>query len=386
MSCADSSQSHSIIKIGAAPKKDILDFSRDELTALITDKGFPRYRAIQLFEWVHKKKVSDLSLMTDLPKDIREVLPSLFDFPVAAIESRQISTDGTRKYLFKTSLGNLVESVMIKQPNRMTLCVSSQIGCGMGCSFCRTGTMGFIKNLTTSEILQQVRGVIEDAKNFGDMFTNIVFMGMGEPLHNFNNVCRALTMLRDQKGYDFSGRKITISSVGLVPAIAKFGQAGIDVNLAISLNATTDEVRDEIMPINKKFPLAVLLQTLRDYPLKHKRKITIEYVMLAGVNDSEADMRRLPGLLKGIPSKVNLIPYNANAGLGFEPPSRAIISQWMDYLFKKGIDTTIRWSKGVDISAACGQLAVNAIKEKKKREATYTGPSLAPDAQQQLEC
>lgn len=384
MSCSSTAPSLPVVQIGNPAQKDIFDLSREELTAFLIEKGFPRYRADQLFEWVHKKKVTTLDEMTDLPKDIRAQIPSLFTFPQPTIESRQISIDGTRKYLFRTSHGNLVESVMIKQPTRMTLCVSSQVGCGMGCSFCRTGTMGFIKNLTTSEIIQQVRGVIEDAKNFGDMFTNIVFMGMGEPLHNFNNVCRALTMLRDQKGYDFSGRKITISSVGLVPAIEKFGKTGIDVNLAISLNATTDHIRDEIMPINKKFPLEVLLQTLRDFPLKHKRKITIEYVMLAGINDSDADMKRLPSLLKGIPSKVNLIPYNANAGLGFDPPSRQTISQWVDYLFKKGLDTTIRWSKGVDISAACGQLAVDAKKEKKKRE--YTGPSLAPDAQVTLEC
>ncbi len=342
---------------------NFFDFSRDELAVFLAERlNLPAYRARQLFEWVYKKQVTDFQLMTDLPQSLRPQLAELFDFPVAVICDRQISRDGTRKYLFELHGGHKVESVMIKQPNRMTLCVSSQVGCGMGCSFCRTATMGFRRNLSTSEILQQVRGVIADAKNFGDMFHNIVFMGMGEPLHNYKGVTTALRVLRDQHAFDFSGRKITVSSVGLVPAIKKFGESGIDVNLAISLNATTDEVRSTIMPINKAYNVETLLQCLREYPLKRRRKITIEYVMLAGINDTDGDLARLPRLLRGIPAKVNLIPYNENAGLGFRAPSKLVIDHWHDALMQQGLDTTIRWSKGQDIKAACGQLAVEAQK------------------------
>ncbi len=340
---------------------DFFNLTRADLETLITEKfGESKYRARQIFDWVYKKGITDVTQMTDISKAVRDTLAPMLDFPVASIQERQISSDGTRKYLFKTDRGNLVESVMIKQPHRMTLCVSSQVGCGMGCKFCRTATMGFQKNLAASEIIQQVRGVIQDAKNFGDMFHNIVFMGMGEPLHNYKGVTSALTLLRDPIAFNFSGRKITVSSVGLVPAIAKFGKSGIDANLAISLNATTDEVREQIMPINKGYPLEKLLQTLREYPLKPRRRITIEYVMLSGINDTDADLARLPKLLRGIPSKVNLIPYNDNAGLGFLSPTKATIQKWQDVLTRGGVDTTVRWSKGRDIKAACGQLAVSA--------------------------
>ena len=345
-------------KNGASPaQRDFFDFNREELLEIFVNEfGESAYRSRQLFDWVYRKGVTDIDLMTDISKGLRDRLRGTFSFPSGKIKDRQISLDGTRKYLFEVDNGDLVEAVMIKQPNRMTLCVSSQVGCAMGCKFCRTGTMGLKRNLRTSEIIQQVRGVIEDAKQFNDMFQNIVFMGMGEPLHNFKGVTNALRLLRDQLGFNISGRKITVSSVGLVPAITKFGASGIDANLAISLNATTDEVREKIMPITKAYPLEVLIECLRKFPLKPRRKITIEYVMLAGLNDTDEDLKRLPKMLRGVPSKVNLIPYNDNAGLGFLTPSRERIQQWQDVLVKSGLDTTIRWSKGRDINAACGQL------------------------------
>ncbi|MCB0334373.1 MAG: 23S rRNA (adenine(2503)-C(2))-methyltransferase RlmN, partial [Bdellovibrionales bacterium] len=216
--------------------------------------------------------------------------------------------------------------------------------------------------LTTEEIVQQVLTVRKDAANFGDMFSNMVFMGMGEPLHNFDNLERALLILNDDFGLGLSGRKITVSTVGLVPAIKKFGDSTAEANLAVSLNATTDEIRSEIMPINRKYPLEVLLQTLRDFPLKRRKRITIEYVMLGGVNDTEGDLRRLPKLLRGIPCKVNLIPYNSNAGLGFESPSDDTARHWQRALMKEGLTVTIRWSKGKDIDAACGQLVTQSQK------------------------
>jgi len=222
--------------------------------------------------------------------------------------------------------------------------------------------MGLKRNLSASEIIRQVLAVIEDAKNFGDMFQNIVFMGMGEPLHNYKPLMAALEILKDPHGLNISGRKITVSSVGLVPAIERFGKSGVEVNLAISLNATTDQVRREIMPITKAYPISDLLQCLKNFPLRKRKRITIEYVMLSGVNDSKEDLQRLPLLLRGIPVKINLIPYNNNAELGFKAPSKELLLAWQDRLLRSGIETTIRWSKGSDIKAACGQLATVSVK------------------------
>ncbi|MFM1847744.1 MAG: rRNA ((2503)-C(2))-methyltransferase RlmN [Pseudomonadota bacterium] len=365
---------------GAAPDPqiDFFSLSQEDLAALLKERyGEPAYRAKQLFQWVYRQGITDIALMTNVKRELREELQRLFVFTEAAVADRQISSDGTRKYLLEVTPGDNVESVMIKQPQRMTLCVSSQIGCGMACAFCRTGTMGFRRHLSTAEIIRQVRAVIKDAANFGDMFQNIVFMGMGEPLHNFKGVTTALRILTDPDGLNLSTRKITVSTVGLVPAIERFGASGVDVNLAVSLNATTDEVRDEIMPVNRTFPIERLLAALRAFPLKPRRRITIEYVMLAGVNDTPADLERLPKLLRGIPSKINLIPYNENAGLGFKAPSAEKVHTWHRALLAKGLNTTVRWSKGADISAACGQLAVKAAERKALKRAM---PILPPDA------
>ncbi len=354
--------------VGQEGQLDFFSYSRKELEEVLREQfAQSAYRAAQLFQWVYRRGVRDFSCMTDLGRELRETLAGRFTFPEAPINSRQISSDGTRKYLFELDHGSHIESVMIKQPKRMTLCVSSQVGCGMACAFCRTGTMGFHRHLATSEIIRQVLGVIQDATHFNDMFQNIVFMGMGEPLHNFDGVTRAVSILTDPMGLAIPPRKITVSSVGLVPAIKKFAESGVDANLAISLNATTDEIRESIMPINKAYPLEALLSTLREIPAKRRKKITIEYVMLSGVNDSDADLRRLPRLIQGIPAKVNLIPYNENAGLGFKTPSKEKIHAWQDYLTGKGLNTTVRWSKGRDIDAACGQLAVNAVGTKPRR-------------------
>ncbi|MCB0340034.1 MAG: 23S rRNA (adenine(2503)-C(2))-methyltransferase RlmN, partial [Bdellovibrionales bacterium] len=312
---------------------DFYDLSIDELSEVLKEQfAQPSFRAKQLYQWIYQKRVTDLSLMSNIRKDLRDGLEEKLRFPSPKIKSRQISNDGSRKYLFEVDGGDLVESVMIKQPSRMTLCVSSQVGCGFGCAFCRTGTMGLKRNLRTSEILQQVLGVIDDAKHFGDMFTNMVFMGMGEPLHNYDNVIRAIKILGTDFGLGFSARKITVSTVGLVPAIEKFAVSGVEANLAVSLNATTDEVRSKVMPVNRKYPLSKLLGTLKAMPLKPRKRITIEYVMLSGVNDTQADMYRLAKLLRGLRCKVNLIPYNDNAGLGFESPPESRVKIWQNYL------------------------------------------------------
>ena len=352
-------------------KKDFYSFSRARLAMFLAERlAAPKYLADQLFQWVYRHGVVDFEMMTNLSKRQREQLAEVFFFSEATTVTRQISSDGTRKYLFEVQPGVQVESVMIKQPTRMTLCVSSQYGCGMACAFCKTGTMGFQGNLSTSDIIKQVLAVIKDAKNFGDGFTNIVFMGMGEPLHNFNNVAEALRILTDDLGLSIAPRKITVSTVGLVPAIKKFFAAKLGVNLAVSLNATTDEVRDQIMPVNQRFKIAELLETLRSADLGKRRKITIEYVMLAGVNDSEADMRRLVKLLRGMPVKVNLIPYNSNAELGFNTPSKNWVHECHNFLNNSGLDSTIRWSKGQDINAACGQL-VSKARPKADRKALF---------------
>ncbi len=345
---------------------DFYNFSRDDLSRLFVERlGLSAYRATQVFEWVYRKRTTDFVRMTNIGAKVQQLLSELFVFSDLRMTQRRVSADGSRKYLFEVDRDrhgreSLVESVMIKQPTRMTLCVSSQVGCGMGCSFCRTGEMGFRRHLSSSEIVRQVLAVIADAENFGDSFQNIVFMGMGEPLHNFDAVVAALRILRDQHGLSIPGRKITVSSVGLVPAIERFGALGLDINLAVSLNATTDEVRNRVMPVNRAYPLALLTDCLRNYPLRGRRVITIEYVLLSGVNDGDDDIRRLPRLLNGIRCKVNLIPYNANAGLGFESPARERIFHWQRALAASGLDTTIRWSKGQDIHAACGQLATSA--------------------------
>ena len=355
---------------------DFFNYSVPELELLFKEQlKIPAFHARQVFQWVYKREVTDFSLMSDLPARHRDLLKEKIIFPEALIQSRQISEDGTRKYLFSLQpSGNTIESVMIKQPTRMTLCVSSQVGCGMACAFCRTGTMGFIRNLSTSEIVQQVRGVIADAKNFNDMFQNIVFMGMGEPLHNFDNVARALRILTHTLAYDMSAKRITVSTVGLVPAIDKFGEQKLPANLAISLNATTDEIREKIMPIDKRYPLAELIGAMKRFPTSKQKKITIEYVMLHGINDSEADLKRLSKMFHGIQVKVNLIPYNNNAGLGFETPSKDWVYHWHKTLEQKGLDVTIRWSKGRDISAACGQLATEDKKPVRKNTVGYTAP------------
>lgn len=343
--------------------RDFFNYSYSELVELLQSEfSATSFRATQLFEWVYRKGVTDFELMTNISRDLRAQLAASFVFPKARIADRQISVDGTRKYLFEVEGGDLVESVMIKQPNRMTLCVSSQVGCAMGCKFCRTGTMGLKRSLSTSEILRQVNGVIEDAKNFGDGFQNIVFMGMGEPLHNYDGVTRAVRNLTDRRGYGMSPRKVTVSTVGLVPAIRKLAASDVAVSLAVSLNGTTDEVRSRIMPINNRFPIAELLDAVKQFPVGPRKKVTIEYVMLGGITDTQEDMQRLAKMMRGLPVKINLIPYNDNAGLGFDSPSREWVFTWQRYLNSQGLQAFIRWSKGADIAAACGQLATESKK------------------------
>lgn len=355
--------------------KEILGYTRRDLACVLDEqfKASP-FRSKQLFSWLHKRHAKSFSEMTDLSKSFREELERSFNIFRPKLVKVLFSVDGSRKYLFALEDGSEIESVLICQPSRYTLCVSSQVGCAIGCKFCKTAQMGLKRNLQVHEIVGQVIAVrehiIENALapiegSESQFFQNIVFMGMGEPFHNIKNVIAAVTSLNDEFGLNFSGRKITVSTSGLVPAIREFGASEAKANLAVSLNATTDEVREQIMPINKRWPLSELLSELRNYPLKPGRRITLEYVMLSGINDTDDDLKRLPQIIQGIPAKINLIPYNANTGLGFYPPSRNRVFEWQKRLLELGLNSTIRWSKGEDISAACGQLATESLKVKK---------------------
>lgn len=339
---------------------ELLDFDRSELASdLDASLQLPEYRADQLVQWVYRRRHKSFECMTNMSKQVRECLSGRYSIYRPERLAVEQSIDGTRKYLFGLVDGGKIESVLIKQPTRYTLCVSSQVGCAIGCAFCRTALMGLKRNLRTAEIVGQVLAVQDDIEGTlpGVEISNIVFMGMGEPLHNLANVIRAVKVLNDPLGLNFSGRKITVSTSGLVPAIEKFGRSECQANLAISLNATTNEVRTKIMPINKRWPLEDLLEALRGFPLKRRSRITIEYVLLRGINDRDEDLERLPRLLQGIPVKINLIPYNENAGLGFRCPDRVDVERWQRQLLNQGLNATVRWSKGEDINAACGQLA-----------------------------
>ena len=347
---------------GPAESKAPLDFfnyDRVALGELLEEKcGFPKYRAAQLFDWVYRQGISDCLLMTNIAKEWRQYLAANFAFRKAVVINKVQSVDGTQKYLLEVSPGRAVECVLIPQQGRTTLCLSSQVGCAMGCRFCRTATLGFKENLSTGDIVRELLAVQEDVGPAASpAFDNVVFMGMGEPLHNYEAVVSAIKILLDDHAFHIGQRKITVSSAGLLPALERFVKEGLDVSLALSLNAATDSVRSELMPINKRYNISQLLEFIRHCPLKPRRKITLEYVLFSGINDTNEQLKELLLLLGGLRVKVNLIPYNENAGLPFKTTSAETIDHWYRTLNKAGVQTTIRLSKGSDISAACGQLA-----------------------------
>jgi 23S rRNA (adenine2503-C2)-methyltransferase len=337
---------------------DLRALTPAELSARLLAEGMPGYRGEQVFRWLHAQGVESTDEMTNVPKEARDALAAAVPLRPLATEVIQEAKDGTRKLRFRTVDGRAIESVLIpdddEERDKLTLCVSSQVGCAMDCGFCATATLGYGRNLTAGEIVEQV---YRATKLAGRRPTNLVFMGMGEPMHNLDNVTRALGLLQHPWGLNFSPRRITVSTVGLVPGIEKLGQLSPAPNLAISLNATTDEVRDRIMPVNRKWPIAKLLEAARRFPLAHGRRVTFEYVMLAGVNDSDADADRLVRLLRGMPSKVNLIPWNPFQGPAFERPSAERIRTFQERLRAAHMAVYIRTPRGDDIDAACGQLA-----------------------------
>ena len=327
-----------------------------ELEDLAVELGALRYRGRQLATWIYRKSVFDLEAMTDLPKEFRKHLAERAVVEVPEPERLMPSQDGSRKLVFVLAGGSRISSVLMPDDERMALCVSTQVGCGFACGFCLTGVMGLERNLTAGEIVGQILAANRLLEQ-GQRATHLVFMGMGEPLANYAALVKALRILTDAKlGLGYSPRRITVSTVGLVPGIDKLGREDLKVNLAISLHATTDEVRSRLMPVNRSFDLAALLAAVKRYPLAARQRVFFEYVMLEDVNDTSDDAQRLARLLRGVKAKVNLIPFNDWAGARFRRPPLARILAFQSILLDAGITTTVRWSKGEDIGAACGQL------------------------------
>lgn len=339
----------------------ITGLTRAQLESHFKDLGKERYRAEQVFFWLYRKRVENFSEMTNLSKDARQYLEENFYIHRPPLVSEQVSEeDSARKFLLKMTDDKTIETVVMPIKDRITQCVSSQVGCAMSCSFCNTGDMGLMRNLKTHEIVDQVlesgrRLGPEFEESFGERITNLVFMGMGEPMQNLEAVCDAISIFTDQFGLNISHRKITVSTSGVVPQMLELGKR-FKVNLAVSLNATTDELRDQIMPVNRRYNLSALLQACRNYPLGPTRRITFEYVLLAGLNDTIKDAERILKLLRGIPSKVNLIPFNPHPASPYKRPSLPTVLAFQKYLLDRGMTTTVRFSKGPDILAACGQL------------------------------
>jgi 23S rRNA (adenine2503-C2)-methyltransferase len=346
-------------------RTNLVGLGRGEIAAAFAELGLPRFRADQVFKWMYARGVDDFAAMTDLAKPLRAQLAERFVVARPAVSRDLASVDGTHKWLLRLGDGNEVETVHIPEEDRGTLCVSSQVGCTLSCRFCHTGTQKLVRNLGPAEIVGQVMlardhlGEWPTAENpsiYQRQLSNIVMMGMGEPLYNFDNVSAALKIVMDGEGIAISRRRITLSTAGVVPMIRRCGEE-LGVGLAISLHAVTDEIRDRIVPLNRKYPIDELLAACRDYPgTRNSRRITFEYVMLKDVNDSVADARRLVQLIKGIPAKVNLIPFNPWPGAPFERSSDAAIERFAEIVRRAGYPSPVRTPRGEDILAACGQL------------------------------
>ena len=371
-------------RIVAGSENNLVGKTRQELIGLLSAAGTPekqaKMRAGQIWQWIYQKGVRDFSAMTNLSKSYRAELAEKFSINVPEVVERQISNDGTRKYLMRIEGGHEVETVYIPEENRGTLCISSQVGCTLNCSFCHTGTQKLVRNLTAGEIVGQVLVARDDLGEWPEpgrtpntesrLLSNVVLMGMGEPLYNFEAVRDAVNITMDNEGISLSRRRITLSTSGVVPEIARAANE-IGCMLAVSFHATNDEVRDTLVPINKKWNIETLLDALRAYPrLSNSERITFEYVMLKGINDSDADARRLVQLIKGIPAKINLIPFNEWPGAPYQRSDPDRIKSFSDIIFAAGYASPVRKPRGEDIMAACGQLksASEKIRRSQKPE------------------
>lgn len=332
------------------------DLSLSELEEFLVSLGEKPFRVVQVARWLYGRRARSFGEMTDLSKALRETLEQAAIITALDPSAVLCSGDGTRKYRFLLADGEAIESVLLPERDHFTLCVSTQVGCALGCKFCLTAKRGWLRNLKPSEILDQVIGV-KTTLAPEERLTNLVFMGMGEPLQNFRNVLQALEILRSPVGLQFSHRRITLSTSGIIPEMVELLSQKNFVKLAISLNATTDEQRSKLMPINRKYPLKDLLSACREISLPNRERITFEYVLIKGINDSEEDAHRLTRLIKGIRAKVNLIPFNEHPGSSFRKPSAGGVQMFREILLAQGFTAMIRQSKGADILAACGQLA-----------------------------
>jgi 23S rRNA (adenine2503-C2)-methyltransferase len=336
-------------------RPDLAEADLLELEDLLVQAGAPRFHARQLFQWIYRRGITEFDAMTDLGRELRARLTADFRISTPVVERREQSSDGTTKYLLRLADGQLIESVFIPDTPSNTFCVSTQVGCAMKCAFCLTGKMGIVRNLTAGEIVGQVRVLARDLAMLDKRF-NIVLMGMGEPLHNYDATMKALRILAEEHGLAVSPRRVTLSTVGVLPALEKLATEPLMPNLAISLHATTEDQRDLLVPINRKYGLQELLDACRRFPLKRRNRITFEYVMLAGVNDTPEDAKRLVRLLNGIRAKVNLLPLNEAAGIPFERPSDDRVNRFAKVLADHHLTVSVRKSRGRDIRAACGQL------------------------------
>ena len=353
-------------------RTDIAGGELPELEQALQGLGHPRFHARQVFQWIHKRGVSDFALMSDLSRELRATLAAHFDIDTPTVVRREQSADGTAKILLALEDGKRIETVCIPEnpadphnpadADRVTFCVSTQVGCAMRCAFCLTGRMGIDRNLTAGEIVGQVRVLVREL-NLPDHRFNIVLMGMGEPLHNYEATMKALRILADEHGMSVSPRRVTLSTVGVLPALERLATEAVMPNLAISLHATTEEQRDLLVPINRKYSIEELLNACRRFPLKRRERITFEYVMLKDVNDTPEDARRLVRLLAGIKGKVNLLPLNEAAGIPFERPSDAAVNRFARILSERGVTVSVRKSRGRDIRAACGQLITESSRD-----------------------
>lgn len=353
---------------------NLLNYNRNDLEAFFIELGEKPFRATQVLQWIHQRGVSDINMMSNLSKALREKLLTQSCISLPEIVIDQLSDDGTRKWLLKLHDGNCIETVYIPEDDRGTLCVSSQVGCALNCSFCSTAQQGFNRNLTIAEIIGQVwlavRLLSADGKNHDHQVTNVVMMGMGEPLLNFDAVVKAMDIMMDDCAYGLSKRRVTLSTSGVVPAMKELAKVS-DVSLAVSLHAPNDELRDILVPINKKYPLQELLSVCKDYfKNEPRRRITFEYVMLQNVNDSPAHARELIDILKDVPAKINLIPFNPFPQTHYICSSKNAINRFKDILMEAGLVTMTRKTRGDDIDAACGQL-VGKVFDRTSRSARY---------------
>ncbi|HEY7584950.1 MAG TPA: 23S rRNA (adenine(2503)-C(2))-methyltransferase RlmN [Candidatus Deferrimicrobiaceae bacterium] len=340
----------------SADRTDLKGMTLAELEEFFSRWGKERYRARQVSGWMYRRSAEDFSAMTDLSKDFREQLSRDCRISAPPAERLEVSSDGTEKYMFRLEDGETVESVLIPDEDRRTLCISSQVGCVLKCVFCATGAAGFRRNMTSAEIVHQVCFAAKRLSQKGERLTNVVFMGMGEPLENPREVSRAVSILLSQFGFGLSGKRVTVSTAGVVPAMLAMAKE-FPVSFAVSVNAPNDVLRSRLMPINRKYPLKDLVAAMKAIPLQSGRKVTAEYVLLAGINDSEKDAGDLARILKGARVKVNLIPYNAHEYGEFASPSRETADRFREVLIEGGIQAITRERRGADIRAACGQLA-----------------------------